>query len=417
LTAGRGRLPPVLVRFWVAMAAVTAASVAYTAVRAHVYGLTAPWGLPVFWDENWGDDFLVFRAGFAHFGRSDFWSSFAYPFTYPAPTGVVFAVLYRVPHPMRSYLTMLAAALVVGLVALVLALVRRGVSLARATGFGVSGLAMIWPVYFLISTGNIEGFMGIVLAAGVAAVIAERWQLGAALIGIAAAMKIFPFVLLGLLVARRKYGALAFGVAVAVAVTLVSLKMMGPTMVEAQRHIDAGLALVKARYFFSMADVAPLFDHSLWMPVRFAAVGIVRPATAARTLAVLNASLIVYLAVTAVAGVALFFVRIRRLPVLNQVLALTVCAVLLPPLSLEYTLVHLLLPFGLLCVYAAAMWQRGVQVAGLGACLLCFVPIFNVDSFLNQRHLFATEARMLGLIVLLVLALKYRFAWPEERAL
>jgi hypothetical protein len=107
--------------------------------------------------------------------------------------------------------------------------------------------------------------------------------------------------------------------------------------------------------------------------------------------------------------VALYFLRIRGLPLLNQMLALTVCALLLPPLSLEYTLLHLLLPFALLAAYAVGMERQGKRSEELAACFACFVVIFNADSFLNHRYVFASEARMLALAVLLVLVLRYRF--------
>jgi len=93
------------------------------------------------------------------------------------------------------------------------------------------------------------------------------------------------------------------------------------------------------------------------------------------------------------------------------VLALTICAVLLPPLSLEYTLVHLLLPFALLCAYAIDMGQRGVAVEGLGACFGCFAVIFNIETFLSNRFVYAAEARTLALLTLLWLVLRHRFAW------
>jgi hypothetical protein len=229
--------------------------------------------------------------------------------------------------------------------------------------------------------------------------------------------------LLALALSKRRYKEFAWGIAVAAVAMLASLSYLGPSVAKAQRHINEGIALVKDRYFFSMLRVAPAFDHSLWMPVRFATVFLDRmlhplpPAErAARTLQVLSWSLDVYLAGCAFGGLALYFLRVRSLPMLNQIVALTVCALLLPPLSLEYTLLHLLLPFALLATYAVDMERCGQRAKGVAGCLACFVAIFNADSFLNHRYVFASEARLLALVLLLVLALRYRFEPPAPEA-
>jgi hypothetical protein len=137
---------------------------------------------------------------------------------------------------------------------------------------------------------------------------------------------------------------------------------------------------------------------------------------AARTRLVLERSLDIYMLTTAALGTILFFTKIRTMPLLNQILALTVCAVLLPPLSLEYTLLHLLLPFALLCTYAVDMASRGERTKGLESGFLCLAVIFNSDAFLNHRYLFAAEARLVALVALLIVVLTHRFEWPVREA-
>ena len=117
--------------------------------------------------------------------------------------------------------------------------------------------------------------------------------------------------------------------------------------------------------------------------------------------AALLTALRLYTAVTADGwDCALLCSRIRKLPLLNQILALSVCAVLLPPVSFDYTLVHLLVPVGLLCLYTAPMPWRAV--AGLRLCLVCFALIFNVDAFVSLHWRLAGEFRAVVLVVLLV---------------
>jgi len=419
MTASPQPMPPVLKRYWIAMIALTGLSIAWTAAAAALYKLRAPYGLTLRWGDMLYNDFLIFRPGFLAFGTSRFWSAFDYPFTYPAPVGVVFGILYKLHRPVLDYLLLCCIALLAGAWWFVGRLTARGISRGIAWTFTVTTLAMTWPLWTLVDTANIEGLVAIVLACGALAVWRERWLLGATLIGIAGAMKLFPLLLLALLLSKRRYKAFAWGIAVAVAVTIGSLAVLGPNIVEAQRHVDAGVLYVRHWIMFSMLRFAPAFDHSLWLPVRFAVISIDRllhPVPAAtiadRTEQLLSASLKVYLCVAVVSVAFAWFVKIRKLPLLNQLLALTVCAVLLPPISIDYTLIHLLLPFGLLCAYAADMARRSIQVKGLQLCFACFVPIFNADAFLNHKYLFAAEARTAGLIVLFFAAILNPLAWP-----
>ena len=407
-------LPTLLRRYWLAMVALTVLSVLYTGAKAMLFHLKFPYGIGMLYDDSLWGDMLVFRPGFIHFLTPQFWSSFEYPFTYPAPLAVVLGVLFRSAHPVKIYLLIEATAIGAAAWWFVRQLTVRGISAATAWAFTLSTLAMTWPLLFLIDTANAEGFVIITLALGVYAVLRERWWIGAILIGIAGSMKFFPLILLGLLLTKCRYKEFAAALVVAALLTVASLAILGPTVAEAQHHVNAGFALIQNMYLFTMKPDAAALDHSLWVGVRYAAVFADRslhPVSAAEQATVLAVSLRVYLVATAAAGLALFFAKIRRLPMLNVVLALTICAVLLPPLSLEYTLVHLLLPFALLCAYAIDMGQRGVAVEGLGACFGCFAVIFNIETFLSNRFVYAAEARTLALLTLLWLVLRHRFAW------
>ena len=108
-----------------------------------------------------------------------------------------------------------------------------------------------------------------------------------------------------------------------------------------------------------------------------------------------------------------YFFWIRRLPMLNQVLALTVCALVLPPLSADYTLIHLLFPFSLLCLYAIFCQRNRMDAPGLKTCFLCFAPIFSFQTYLTWRYRYSCEFRTLALVVLLVVVLRHRFPWDE----
>ena len=269
-----------------------------------------------------------------------------------------------------------------------------------------------WPLWVLFDTANIEGLVAILTGVAIIAFIQRRPWLAVSLIGLAGAMKIFPLILLALFLPQRRYRELLFGIALALAVNIASLAMLGPSISEAQRNINAGLRIVTTGDALAATSPGPDTNHSLYNAVRWATLVVnyrhpheVPPDPEAVT-AILRPVYLAYLAVVALAALVLYFVRIRRLPLLNQMLALTICAVTLPPLSRDYTLLHLLVPFGLLCIYAA---EHPNPTRGLRACFLCLAFIFNADVYFNLGYSLASPIRALALLALLVVTLKYPF--------
>ena len=231
--AERG-LPPVLLRFAWALAAMATASFVYTLAMTHLLHSPHPYGVALFWDGFVGSDFRIFGEPSRHFGTPGYWNEFGYPLTYPALIAVVFALFFRLPHPLAIYLCLCVAGFACWGVWLAWEMARAGVKSGQAAAFATLVLAASWPVVLLLNTANIEGIVAIVLAAGVYAVLRERFWLGATLIGLAAALKLYPFILLALLISRRRYREFAWGLAVAALSTLASLKAIGPTILSAQ---------------------------------------------------------------------------------------------------------------------------------------------------------------------------------------
>ena len=97
---------------------------------------------------------------------------------------------------------------------------------------------------------------------------------------------------------------------------------------------------------------------------------------------------------------------------LNQVIALTVAAVLFPPFSSDYTLNHLLLPLSLMFFYAVESWRKGEKVAGLETCFACLCVTLGFSTFFTIFYGFENIFRCLALCVLMVTALRYPFYWP-----
>ena len=298
---------------------------------------------------------------------------------------------------------------------LVRTLAARSVSRRPAAIFALTVAATCWPLWTLLDTANIEGLVAIILGAGLIAFVHRRWWLAATLIGIAGAMKIFPLILLALLLSKRRYREFGGGIAVALAVTVCSLALLGPSIGEAQRQINLGLRIVTTGDALAATSPGPDTNHSLYSVVRYAVLLAHHRHTHAAdtnpsgTAAMLRPAYIAYLILGALAGAAAYFLRIRRLPMLNQMLALTVCAVTLPPLSRDYTLVHLLVPFGLLCVYATDSATNVVRQQGLGASFVCLAFIFTAGTYFNIAYSLASPLRALALLILFIVALTHPF--------
>ena len=121
-------------------------------------------------------------------------------------------------------------------------------------------------------------------------------------------------------------------------------------------------------------------------------------------------SLSIYLALSALGGTLLYFLRIRHLPLLNQLLILTIASINFTAFSGDGTLLHLYYPFALLLFLTLGAWKRRTQVPGLLPALLCFAVLLAPESYLVAGEWrFEGEVKCLILGYLLVLALRHPF--------
>jgi hypothetical protein len=109
-----------------------------------------------------------------------------------------------------------------------------------------------------------------------------------------------------------------------------------------------------------------------------------------------------------VAGGALFaavyFGRVRRMPLTNQMLIVMIFMVMLPQVSYFYTLAQLYVPWFLLVLLALDEERRGAVVPGLRGTLVLFVPVFAAFTIFNFRYVLLfgglVQSFILGVIVL-----------------
>jgi hypothetical protein len=352
-------------------------------------------------------DFTIFRPAFRHFHHADFFST-VFPFMYPAPVAVAFEFFFYLPHPLIFFVEFIILSFVISGILLGSALQRRGAHLTAVFTFIAGSLLLAYPLCFELKQGNAEIFVWIVVTLGVWAFFKGRNYSSAVCIGIAGSMKLFPFVYLGLLLSTRKYREVVFALLIALIATITSLWLLGGDIVGTWHHIQSNLDQFRTVYMLHFRTREIGFDHSLFAVYKHSWPHL-RDTEISRT--ILN----LYLAVAAVSGTVLYFARIRHLPIINQVICLCIASVLLPPVSYDYTLMHLYVPWGLLVLFAQEQWNRKNDVPGLTVAFVCFAVLMAPESeFIYHAVRFGGQIKAITLVALMYLALKYPF---DESAL
>jgi len=406
--SGRVRLPPELRAFWVASLATFALTfvVGWLKWRA---GLSRynwdPLSDPLFGDlmEYPGTYQLLHSAAFFFNVAGNPWAYPMFsPVAYPPFAAAVMAPLYAFPIPELLYLLVSGAWLAVLVEWVGRGLVRVGVAPATAVLMPLSLVLISFPIERLVHQGNIEIVLWMLTALGVLAFLRGHDDAAALLWGLAAAMKLFPLVLLVLLLPRRKWRAFAEGVATFVGATVWALWWLGPsvrvawagTMVNVFRYQGARTAewtlreLVANHSLIEVAKIVAMIAHypmdKLTLP--YFACG------------------------AAVMGAALFG-KLWKMPVANQVLAVSTFMVMFPPISYYHALVHMVAPLVLLGWIAIRAQQAGVRVRGLQGTMLLFVPLFAPFTLLTYPTVFVYcgLVQALLLLVLFLCALGYPF--------
>ena len=383
----------------------SAVSVVYCVVMLTVFHRSYPYDWPFFLPDMRFSDFFVYVNKFPLFHQAAFFTT-GFPFTYPAPMALIYRVFFLLGDTVDlcAFMTFLSLAFVVPAVLFGRALMKRGLTRkAAATVVGV-GLLLSWPVLVLFDRGNVEVFVWVSLVVGTWAYARKKEWTAAAMFGVAASLKLFPFVYLALFFTRRGYKKLLFGVLVFLVVTLVSLAVLGPTVPVAYRGISAGLQYFDKFYMTRFRPDETGFDHSLLGFCKVIYVAI----TGNYTTEAIQKIVRIYMPATAIAGLLLYGARIRKLPWTNQLLALTIISISFTPFSGDGTLIHLYYAFAVCCFLAIDAWRRKVDVPGLRAIFLCFAYLFSTESFYvfyGQRY--EGQAKCFVLMILLVCALRY----------
>jgi len=406
---GRARLPAELRAFWAASLAVFALTfvVGWMKWRA---GLSRynwdPLSDPLFGDlmEYPGTYKLLHTAAFFFNVAGKPWPYPMYsPVAYPPFAAAVMAPMYAFRVPELLYLAVSGAwiAALVGWVAR--GLVRAGTGVATAVAMPLSLALISFPILRMVHQGNVEIVLWMFTAVGVLMFLRGHNDAAAVLWGLAAAMKMFPMVLLVLLLPRGKWRAFAVGAGTFFGATLWALWWLGPSV----RVAWAGT--MQNVFGYEGARTAEwtlrelVANHSLIEVAKLGAM-IVRYPMGKLTLP--------YFAFGAVAFGAAFFGKLWKMPVANQVLGVSTFMVMFPPISYYHALVHMVAPLLLLGWIAVRAQRAGVRVKGLLGTMLLFVPLFAPFTVLTFRGalMFCGLLQALVLAVLFLRALEYPFA-------
>jgi hypothetical protein len=348
------------------------------------------------------EDIIVYQGRFTVYHTLKFFTSRAFSgFAYPPGAAPIYEVFYATSDAVQAYLLLAGATTLTALAAAYLFLRRNG----SAKLFPLF-LFFCFPLIFLIQRANIEIVLWVIIVLGVLAYRRGAAILAAVLFGIAASIKLYPILLLGLFLkpasrrTRQDLPAFAIGLVTTVVALIAATAYTGPTFLLAAHGFTTGVDRFQDHYVDTVSKVEVAFDHSLFSPLKYLAYSNhASPAPWTQTY---------YLIAGAFA--LLLFVRVRTLPFLNRAVFLLAAMVSLPPVSFTYTLVHLYLPLLLLLCALAASRKPPPATAVIVCALLLFLMLPLVSLYVFQP---LPTGPIQSFVLLAILILSALTAWPD----
>lgn len=361
--------------------------------------------------ERFGD-FVIYVDKFPTFHTAAFFRT-GFPFTYPAPVSLVYYVFFNGfgQHGEAAFLIFCGLVYLAAAVGFCRVLLRHGLEVEAALGLSALVLLTSWPALLVWDRANMEIVVFVATLLAVSSYARGRFYRAAILFGVAASLKLFPFIFFALFLSRRQGKQMAVGVATFAAVSVGSLALLGPTISVAYQGISNGLLYFRESYMIRWNVTENGVDHSMMAFAKAVAIYIFRDWRNDFT-----RMLAVYLPLTAVVGAALYFARIRKLPMVNQILLLTIASIYFTPFSGDGTLLHLYAPFAMLVLVGLEARRRDVAVEGLMPAMVALALLFAPESFLvswSGQH-FEGEFKCLVLGFLFALALRHPFGPAVE---
>jgi Glycosyltransferase family 87 len=408
----RTAIPATLRGFLVVNLSLSILCVSVEFICAFVLHLSNPYNWPLTPPHELLNDLNTFVVKFDRFHSPSFFTfDPEFPFAYPAPMAVLYKLIYLFPwHRNYSFFLLMAATIAGSALLVAFAAVRRGLELRPALLFCGFTVLFSYPFIFEAKQGNLEFFVAVLISAGIWLFLRGRGYSSAACFAVAGSMKLFPLIYLGLHIAQRRWKPVVFGIAVAIVITLFSLWLLAVDISLGWHKIQEGIAVFQEKIVLHILPREVGFDHSMFSVVK-------RICAAVNPEISLRSALRYYMIVVATGGTVLFFTRIRHLPIANQVLTLAVCSIMLPPVSYDYTLMHLYAPLAMVTLIGVSANKRNLVLPGLLiALVLIAVALAPLSEFIHHGVRFGGQIRAIVLLALLIVGLLYPFPAEEREA-
>jgi len=411
-------LPKVLRNYWIVTLLLSIIALGTKLIIIRWSSLPAPYRFFIFPRYLLFIDLRCFESRFQFFHTPHFFlrtPAQGLIFMYPAPAALLYQFFYlfrSYNHYSKLYLAIVTIAIALVAAAFYKTLLEHKVSKLSATAFITVSVACSYPLMVNTFLANMEIFIGLLIGVGFYCFLTGRYMWAATCFGIATSIKIFPFIFIALFLGKKQYKIMAYFIALAAVITVFSLWLVSGSVVDSWHGIQDGLAFFADAYTLDQHPMAIAIDHSLFalFTGSFDMFRIHYP-----TKPTLQAVMHWYLRLTAVSGIALYFLRIRLLPVLNQILCFCTIAILFTPASHDYTIMHLYVPFGMLALLTIDATQRGVKIPGLTPLFVLFLIAFvPTNEFIVHANQINGQIKALALIGILYVALKHPFVAPEQ---
>ena len=121
-----------------------------------------------------------------------------------------------------------------------------------------------------------------------------------------------------------------------------------------------------------------------------------------------------YLLIAGTIALLVFFVRAWHMPAINRIVFLFAAMVALPPVSYDYTLVHLYAPWAMLVIVALHAGADGVALPGFRTYFLCFAVLFTSQVFIYYHSWIHPNGPLKTLALVMLMAKALRYPIPDE---
>ena len=311
-------------------------------------------------------------------------------------------------HPVITFLAFISVTILIAATMLVVRLQKSGLSGGFAATFVALSVLLSPVLAFEMQRCNLEIVVFIFIALFLYLFTSKRPVLAGVLLGGAIALKLYPFIFLGLLLAKKEYRALIATCLSAGLWMLVGLITETGNVLTSARGTADGLKLFSSEYAEKI-HAALGWDHSafalLKIPVFWLGGSI-------------SHLLQVYMLIAALTGLLCYVLRVWKLPVFNQITALSIFCILLPPVSFEYTLMQMFPAFGVFCCMAVRQQDDKYIAKRLDVVGVCFGLLFSLLGFaIIHGHLVEGQLKSFVLIFLLVYVLRFPFYDSELDAI